>query len=134
MILVLLSVVLLTLIAVRFTLGKRIQPRSSGIWAVLGSGGHTNEMMRLIDSLSPHLRPSTFISGTDDALSVQKASSMYKPAMLKVVSRPRAVGQSYFTSILTTLKAFHECLLVMTQEVPKLVTLSVFYSQLILIR
>jgi beta-1,4-N-acetylglucosaminyltransferase len=73
---------------------------------VLGSGGHTTEMLQLLQSLNPDLyQPLTFIVAKTDTTSLRRveAMSIRKPDVVHHIPRAREVGQSYWTSIGTTL-------------------------------
>uniref|UniRef100_A0A0N5AD54 UDP-N-acetylglucosamine transferase subunit ALG14 n=1 Tax=Syphacia muris TaxID=451379 RepID=A0A0N5AD54_9BILA len=84
--------------------------------AVLGSGGHTTEMLSLLEELSPKYTPRLYIVSKSDILSLKKVTvremEQRKDGTFNFVyiSRSREVLQSYITSIFTTLKAFLECL------------------------
>lgn len=97
--------------------------RTDGILAVMGSGGHTNEIIRLIDGLDPDLRPTHFVFGHDDRLSQLKLeqSLKLKSKAYFIISRPRAVGQSYLTSVVTSLRTFMDCCSVFNVFMPRLV-------------
>eukprot|EP00659_Diplonema_papillatum_P007528 gene7528-11533_t len=79
--------------------------------AVLGSGGHTTEMFYDLGTL-PHWRSRfacTYVVADTDKGSSGKAAAFEKTfgqdARIAVVPRAREVGQSYFTSIFTTLRS-----------------------------
>lgn len=75
---------------------------TDNVLVVLGSGGHTNEMLRIYSRLEMIKKLNViFIKGNEDTLSEGKLRANIK----KVVSipRPRMVGQSYLTSIFTTI-------------------------------
>lgn len=86
--------------------------KSYSVAAILGSGGHTAEMFRIIPTLKAELRPTTFILGPDDILgrkliSMYVESSIYpsdraSPSILEI-KRPRRVGQDYLTSMFSTI-------------------------------
>ena len=76
---------------------------------VLGSGGHTGEMMKLLGGSDLNvLKPREYIVADSDQMSLQKVkqfegnSSNYN---VNTIARSRRVGQSYFTSVFTTLIA-----------------------------
>lgn len=78
---------------------------------VLGSGGHTAEMLRLLSGLSlSHYSPRAYIVADSDAMSAEKArefeSSRGQRAEVRTVPRARRVLQSYASSVPTTLLAF----------------------------
>jgi beta-1,4-N-acetylglucosaminyltransferase len=73
---------------------------------VLGSGGHTTEMLQLLQSLNPDLyQPLTFIVAKTDTTSMRRveAMSIRRPDVVYHIPRAREVGQSYLTSIGTTI-------------------------------
>ena len=74
---------------------------------VLGSGGHTGEMMPLVKQLSQWNRLSqmTVIAASSDSLSLSHPL-IPENARKETIPRARNVGQSFFTSIFTTLAAF----------------------------
>lgn len=81
---------------------------------VLGSGGHTSEMLKLLknfdrDIFSPRIY---YVADTDELSTVkleqfEKGRSDY--VVLKI-PRAREVGQSYFSSAFTFLRSFFSCL------------------------
>ncbi len=80
---------------------------------VVGSGGHTSEMMKIMSGLNlRNYTPRTYIIASGDNMSQDKinrfeGSSKQSSAMyaIKDIPRARKVLQSYFTTIFTTLKA-----------------------------
>eukprot|EP00250_Pteridium_aquilinum_P010863 c19681_g1_i2 orf=294-947(+) len=88
---------------------------------VLGSGGHTAEMLNLITVLDKQkFHPRVYIAALTDNMSLSRAASMEEAAAATSslvhkggiryvqIYRSREVGQSYITSVLTTLVAtFH---------------------------
>jgi beta-1,4-N-acetylglucosaminyltransferase len=105
---------LLVLLAVRLLCclpghkSRPTRPTSSlDILVVLGSGGHTGEMMPIVDSLSrwTHCRSITAVASSTDRLSL--LHPLLPPACAKIsIPRSREVGQSYFSSFFTTFLAF----------------------------
>ena len=80
--------------------------------AILGSGGHTTEMLSIIQHLSKDKYfPLTYIVAYSDTTSIQQFRNPSKgiladnitPQKLYTIPRSREVGQSYFTSMFTTL-------------------------------
>lgn len=103
-------------LAVSLVRGQPSRPSGQGparTMVVLGSGGHTAEMLMLLDNLDKQLySPRTYIVAETDAMSGSKANSREElwhksstPSTFSVVRIPRSreVGQSYFTSVGTTL-------------------------------
>ena len=81
---------------------------------VLGSGGHTTEMLNIVQHLSRDVYyPLSYIVASSDSTSMQRfenppkgiSSEKIKPNKVNAIPRSREVGQSYFTSIFTTLWA-----------------------------
>jgi hypothetical protein len=62
---------------------------------VLGSGGHTAEMLRML-VMADMLRDVVYWVAWDDKLSISKLG---KSARIVLVPRPRRVGQSQWTSV-----------------------------------
>mmetsp|Transcript_2304 Transcript_2304/g.2762 ORF Transcript_2304/g.2762 Transcript_2304/m.2762 type:complete len:245 (+) Transcript_2304:72-806(+) len=83
--------------------------------AVLGSGGHTTEMLRLLTSMNEtHYSPLYYIVASSDTTSINRLENRYHSGNDKElhlphyehiyrIPRSREVGQSYVTSIFTTL-------------------------------
>lgn len=110
--------------------------------AILGSGGHTAEMLTLVKTLSDSTDTSKinlgesmieevlFIVSNSDQLSQKKVREQYPqiddPASnnssltvrLQMVTRSRAVHQSYLTSVVTTLVSLFESLLLLASIRP----------------
>lgn len=80
---------------------------------VLGSGGHTGEMIKLLGGCNLNvIEPREYIIADSDQMSIQKikefettSNKNNKNFNLNKISRSRYVGQSYFTSVFTTLMA-----------------------------
>lgn len=87
------------------------------VLAVLGSGGHTGEMLSILSRLNLR-KPLAVVAGGNDTLSLNRArqlrmrqpedsGSNTAPAGIETfytLPRARGVGQSYITSIFTTLR------------------------------
>jgi len=89
---------------------------------VLGSGGHTAEMLQLLRGMLPsrdHSALRVYVVAKTDALSAKKAEALEAtltagggdgdeplPYKIELVDRAREVGQSYLTSFFTTLRSF----------------------------
>ena len=76
---------------------------------VLGSGGHTTEMLHLLESLKPKLyTPLVFIVADTDTTSMRRVEAFggRQPDAICRIPRSREVGQGYFSSVLTTLWSF----------------------------
>ncbi|XP_010517568.1 PREDICTED: UDP-N-acetylglucosamine transferase subunit ALG14 homolog [Camelina sativa] len=101
---------------------------------VLGSGGHTAEMLSLLSVLRmDRFTPRFYIAAATDNMSLQKARSFEDslavkvPAVKKVSSqfmqiyRSREVGQSYVTSVWTTIVAIVHGLWLMIRIRPQVI-------------
>lgn len=94
---------------------------------VLGSGGHTSELLKIISSLpdSSLKSPSNHfvIYSEGDILSLSKYKSVMAtaPAIIRQIPRARKVGQSYFTSIFTTIYSLFMAFLILLRNYPKIV-------------
>ncbi|CAI0541256.1 unnamed protein product [Linum tenue] len=111
---------------------KSSDPRSTLI--VLGSGGHTAEMINVL-SVMPKDRftPRFYIAAATDNMSLRKARVLEDslvdgqnqdekvPAEFMQIYRSREVGQSYITSIGTTLIAIVHALWLMIRTRPEVV-------------
>ncbi|KAI9615201.1 hypothetical protein H4Q26_011743 [Puccinia striiformis f. sp. tritici PST-130] len=83
---------------------------------LLGSGGHTGEMIRLLSDLPfDRYTPRTYVISSADALSMSKAIELerIKPVgqyTFLEIPRARRVNQSFSTSIFTTINSLLVCL------------------------
>ncbi|CAJ1334067.1 unnamed protein product [Effrenium voratum] len=93
---------------------------------VLGSGGHTMEMLALLKKFDQGQYRCDFIMGQTDSTSLKKVQAT-RPDLAKDLSRfhsvprSREVGQPWVSSIWTTLKAFAVCLGLVWQLRPQVV-------------
>ncbi|XP_073061302.1 uncharacterized protein [Primulina eburnea] len=111
---------------------RPLRPLSTMI--VLGSGGHTAEMINLLAVLQmDRFKPRYYIAAATDNMSLQKASILENSLLDKVkdevvgtshfmqIYRSREVGQSYITSIGTTLIALTHALWLMFSIRPQVI-------------
>lgn len=89
---------------------KRTQPCSTMV--VLGSGGHTTEMITLLSGMElKNYTPRTYVVANSDTMSVEKMqafetnSGKSSAHCVHLIPRARQVKQSYLTSIFSTLYA-----------------------------
>jgi len=90
--------------------------------AVLGSGGHTAEMLKLVGSMNNEkYSPVTFVYAKTDTISPEKLKGL-KNQDFKTFEIPRAreVGQNWLTSFFYTIYAFFCCLSLILTEKPQL--------------
>lgn len=92
---------------------------------ILGSGGHTAEMLRIVKHLDvKNYSPRVYIYAQTDKLSAEKVKDLeYDNKDYKVIDiyRSREVRQSYFTSILTTVLATLNSFPILWKENPELI-------------
>ncbi|XP_047327691.1 UDP-N-acetylglucosamine transferase subunit ALG14 [Impatiens glandulifera] len=107
---------------------KTLQPLSTLI--IMGSGGHTAEMLNLLAVLNiDRFEPRFYIAAATDNMSLQKARSFEDSLTNKEgrncqyvqIYRSREVGQSYITSIGTTLIATAHALWLMIKFRPQVI-------------
>jgi beta-1,4-N-acetylglucosaminyltransferase len=139
-ILVALLTILVTLLIIRVTSclpayasSRKRLPRGRGrsgeklvkTMVYFGSGGHTTEMIRLVQGLDVHkYQPLIFAIGHTDVTSqkqVRAANLAIEPAARWLrVYRNREVKQSWFTTVFTTLWSLVQSLYVMYRNRPQL--------------
>uniref|UniRef100_A0A0D3FJY8 UDP-N-acetylglucosamine transferase subunit ALG14 n=2 Tax=Oryza TaxID=4527 RepID=A0A0D3FJY8_9ORYZ len=115
---------------------------------VLGSGGHTAEMMNVVTTLQKdRFTPRYYVAALTDNMSLQKAQ-VYEQSLVRVevdkeegvenaqfvqIYRSREVGQSYITSIATTLLATSHAIWIIIRIRPQVVLglgwSSIFYIE-----
>ncbi|CAX44238.1 UDP-N-acetylglucosamine transferase subunit, putative [Candida dubliniensis CD36] len=95
---------------------------------LLGSGGHTGEMMRIVSKLDMEKVSRTWIYSSGDSSSLAKAQEYEKKSgtTSHYISIPRArtVGQSYISSIPTTLYSFLFSAIVLLKHRPAVILLN----------
>ncbi|KAI3903611.1 hypothetical protein MKW98_032265 [Papaver atlanticum] len=110
-------------------------PKSVSTLIVLGSGGHTAEMINLIRVLQrDRFTQRVYVAASTDNMSLQKAQvleasmvdqagldKLKETAQFMQIYRSREVGQSYLTSIGTTLIALGHALLLMIKIRPQVI-------------
>lgn len=111
--------------AVRSPQRDAVKGRPLNVVVVLGSGGHTSEMFLHLSQLPKEswlsVRPVYVLSNTDkDSAGVATAFEAKNRRAARVVAIPRAreVGQSYATSIVSTLVAAVSCVRLVLRERP----------------
>ena len=80
---------------------------------VMGSGGHTTEMIKLVRELNLNIyKPRTYFVAQTDKFSEAKIIEFERDSseyFIVKIPRSREVGQSYITSIVSTIRAFLFC-------------------------
>lgn len=93
---------------------------------VMGSGGHTSEMLRIVGGLNlKRYTPRVYVSASGDKMSKEKVKVFEKSngtlgtvaVTIRTIPRARQVLQSYVTSVFTTLAAIlSSCFLVFSSR------------------
>ncbi len=106
-------------------LGKRRPKRKSAVrtMIVLGSGGHTSELMPVVQALSvDRYAPRVYVAADERSVARAQAFEAARANWTTVtVPRARHVGQSYVTSVFSTLHAFLFSLWQVLRHRPQLV-------------
>lgn len=114
---------IVTLIFLKRNTEKHIGPAKTLI--VLGSGGHTTEMLQLLHEINKdNYTPRIYVAADSDKNSYNKVIEFETvPTDYKFVTifRSRSVGQSYSSSILTTLQAIVASIPMLYREKPSLI-------------
>jgi len=94
--------------------------------AVLGSGGHTAEMLRLVGAMDKRRYCDRhYIVAAGDRMSVERVCAQDSAdAHIDTITRSRQVHQSYVTACLTTLRGFVECVWLLWRAPPADVVLT----------
>ncbi|XP_020290972.1 UDP-N-acetylglucosamine transferase subunit ALG14 homolog [Pseudomyrmex gracilis] len=108
---------------------KRHKPRekSSSVktMIILGSGGHTAEMLRIVQRLNvKNYSPRVYVHAQTDKLSSEKVRDLEtgnKDYNIVDIYRSREVRQSYFTSVWTTVLATLNSISILWRERPELI-------------
>ncbi|VFQ60282.1 unnamed protein product [Cuscuta campestris] len=130
-------IVTIRVLFVIYRSGKPLRPRLPRplrTLIVLGSGGHTAEMMNLLSVLQEdRFKPRFYIAAATDNMSLHKArvfedslvekagTEVVRTAQFMQIYRSREVGQSYITSVATTLIALAHGLWLMIKIRPEVV-------------
>ncbi|CAD7699287.1 unnamed protein product [Ostreobium quekettii] len=99
--------------------------------AVLGSGGHTTEMLTLMEALNrSRYTPRCYVVADTDSLSAARATEKERnwgtleTMQMSKIPRSREVGQPFVTSVWTTLYAFFWCVKLVWDYKPQLLLLN----------
>ncbi|KAL2925665.1 UDP-N-acetylglucosamine transferase subunit ALG14-like protein, partial [Bienertia sinuspersici] len=127
------TLILLRFMYVLHRCGKPLKPTAVNPLStliVLGSGGHTAEMINLLLVLQKdRFMPRYYVAAASDDMSLQKARTFESsssdegtvPAQYMQIYRSREVGQSYLTSVGTTLIAIAHALWLMIKIRPQVI-------------
>ncbi|XP_062612293.1 UDP-N-acetylglucosamine transferase subunit ALG14 homolog [Saccostrea cucullata] len=101
------------------------------VLAVMGSGGHTKEMLSLLSGLGPHYHPRYYVIANTDTMSQQKVEQFEKQRTsteknkseysIVLIPRSREVAQSWTSSVLSTLIALWKSFPVVFKSNPDLI-------------
>jgi len=95
------------------------------VLAVLGSGGHTTEMLRIVKILDDEFMPLSFVyAETDKHSSDQVKEVIEKPYSIRTIPRAREVKQSWKSTVLSTLRAIFHAIPIMFDLRPDLLLLN----------
>lgn len=139
--LLIIGIITLILIRVLYVIHRSSKPRSAtsqqkplSTLIVLGSGGHTAEMINLLNVLQKNrFKPRYYVAAATDNMSLQKAQVLESSwlneggvekvgsAQFMQIYRSREVGQSYITSVGTTLIALAHALWLMIKIRPHVI-------------
>lgn len=107
----------------RISSSKRTKPCKTII--CIGSGGHTTEMLKLVQTLHySKYSPRFYVTASSDKTSTAKIRSLEDSNTdfhIVEIPRSRVVGQSYITSVFTTLYSILYCVPVVCRIRPDLV-------------
>ncbi|XP_043268481.1 UDP-N-acetylglucosamine transferase subunit ALG14 homolog [Venturia canescens] len=92
---------------------------------ILGSGGHTTEILEIVKNLNfERYRPRIYVYASSDNISSSKINELEtntKDFETIKISRSREVGQSYVTSVWTTIISFKDSVQVVWRVKPDLI-------------
>lgn len=107
---------------------RRRYNRPATTLIVLGSGGHTAEMMSIVKHLSKDkYSPRYYVLASTDVTSESKVLELEEPTTsvndydIFRIHRSRHVGQSYLSSVFTTIRSIWECIPLVYRLKPDLV-------------
>lgn len=95
------------------------------VLAVLGSGGHTTEMLRIVKILDDEFMPLSFVYAETDKHSLDQVKEVIeKPYSIRTIPRAREVKQSWKSTVLSTLRAIFHAIPIMFDLRPDLLLLN----------
>ena len=118
------GIALITFVVYRMMRGYQSKCNNSktvNTLVVLGSGGHTAEMLRLVSALNANkYKPISFIVAETDNSSINKLKEMNADSEIVIIPRSREVGQTWISTIFTTLNASMFCFSMLFKKQPDL--------------
>ena len=101
---------------------KNFKGRKIKTVVVLGSGGHTTEMLSMLSSLTmTEFSSFVFLIAATDRMSEVKLRALFNDPYIRRTPRAREVGQSWLSSIFTTAIAILHAIRIVWTERPDLV-------------
>jgi beta-1,4-N-acetylglucosaminyltransferase len=91
--------------------------RPKSILVILGSGGHTSEILKVLEDWEGEINA---VCAENDLISARQFNDRFS-GRVHFVYRSRRVGQSYFSSIFTTIYSFFPAFAVIWKESPSLI-------------
>ncbi|XP_065669464.1 UDP-N-acetylglucosamine transferase subunit ALG14 isoform X2 [Hydra vulgaris] len=103
-----------------------VAKQSCRIMIIIGSGGHTAEMMRLVNSLSNKYYPRVYVLAESDKQSLNKITEyeqikFNKEPNFERIYRSREVNQSWFLTLFTSLFGCFQAFFILLKHKPDLV-------------
>ncbi|KAK6179177.1 hypothetical protein SNE40_011596 [Patella caerulea] len=108
-----------------------VRTKPASIVSVIGSGGHTREMLRLMGALSGNYSPRHYILANTDSISESKVHAMeddlrrkknFKTEyLIHKIPRCREVNQSWFTTVAYTIYSIFYCIPLMVICRPEII-------------
>lgn len=120
-----LVILLLVVVVLHWIAARALLQRTDGrmvVLVVLGSGGHTSEMLSMLGALEERLkRGIVFVVAETDKMSQQRAARLFPRAEFVKTPRAREVHQSWLTTVLTTFVAALHAIKIVFEQQPDLV-------------
>ncbi|KAI4481546.1 hypothetical protein M0802_013957 [Mischocyttarus mexicanus] len=123
--LIVVRILFLMFIKDKSTKSRRFRETPAKTMIILGSGGHTAEMLRIVKLMDYNkYTPRIYVSASTDNISIDKVKyieSMKNDYKIMKITRSREVGQSYISSVWTTIVATLEAVILLWSEKPELI-------------
>lgn len=118
------------LIRIKYIYGPQKPCAAPSLLVLLGSGGHTGEMIGMLKNMSlDRFAVRSYVSNDNDPLSLTRAKDMEssRPSDSSVtvqyltLSRARSVGQSWITSVFSSAFCFWQCIQILQTTKPSVI-------------
>ena len=120
-----LVILLLVVVVLHWIAARALLQRTDGrmvVLVVLGSGGHTSEILSMLGALEERLkRGIVFVVAETDKMSQQRAARLFPRAEFVKTPRAREVHQSWLTTVITTFVAALHAIKIVFEQQPDLV-------------